>query len=114
MAENGSFAALVAEEEQRDRADAGVRADDRADAVDHDGAVEVRECCFNEIGHLARVIVAGGFGNEAFSGVCRAAVCVALQASNDLTNHVVLSLDLLAREQLAEAVHVEQRADAED
>ena len=86
-------------------------ADGGANAVDNNLAVQMREFRLHKIGDGAGVLVAGGFGNEAFAGIVVTVLGMGFHFLDDLLDDRLFAADLLARDEMPLVIHIQQRAD---
>ena len=109
-----SVFALIAPEEEGDRTRTGMTSDGRPDTVDDDFAVKLREILFYEIRNGSRILKAGGIRNIAFSGVVRTVFGMLYHLIHDRLDDLLLRADLIARDQTALIIDVQERADIQE
>ena len=109
-----SVFALIAPEEEGDRTRTGMTSDGRPDTVDDDFAVKLREILFDEIRNGSRILKAGGIRNIAFSGVVRTVFGMLYHLIHDRLDDLLLRADLIARDQTALIIYVQERADIQE
>ena len=109
-----SVFALIAPEEEGDRTRAGMASDGRPDTVDDDFAVKLREILFDEIRNGSRILIAGGIRDIAFSGVIRTVIGMLYHLVHDRLDDLLLRADLIARDQTALIIYVQERADIQE
>lgn len=88
-------------------------ADGGADTVDQHPAVQMREALFDQVGDGSGVLPAGRIRDIAFAAVCTAFFDAFLHLVHDSLNDLAFGADLVAGDQLAEVVDIQQRTDAQ-
>ena len=86
-------------------------ADGGADIVDLHLAVELGEAGLHQVRHLAGVPEARGVADIALAVVIQAVSCALLHLVHNGLNDLFLGADLVAGDQPAQIVHIQQRAD---
>ena len=109
-----SVFALISPEEEGDGTRAGMTSDGRPDTVDEDLAVKLREILFDEIRDCSRILRAGGIRDIAFSGVIRTVIGMLYHLVHDRLDDLLLRADLIARDQTALIIYVQERADIQE
>ena len=81
------------------------------DIIDHNLTIEVWELLLNQISNCTGIIIAGGHGDKALAIIIMAALGVVLHLLYDLLDDSLFTTDLLAGNEVALIVHIQQRAD---